>query len=292
MPSFLLGKLRRGYIWRRILLERLTEPVHLNVLALFVALAGSFRAKVAFDLVLRQYHAFSLLKAADFAKENGVGRITAIEFGVANGAGLMNLCKLGERIARLTGVQIDVVGFDTGEGMPAPRDYRDHPEYYRRDDYPMQDQAELRRHLPANCRLVIGDVKDTVGEFLRECEHPIGFVSIDVDYYWSSAEALRIFGGPATKYLPLVVVYLDDIEYDGHSAFAGEQLAVEEFNRQNALRKIAKFGLLREKRIFQRANWIQHLYLAHIFDHPSRASALGLSGTTVLDNPYLGAKPK
>src|SRR6185312_6803978 len=110
-------------------------------------------------------------------------------------------------------------------GMPAPRDYRDHPEYYRRDDYPMQDEAELRSRLPATCRLVIGDVKDTVGEFLRECAHPIGFVSIDMDYYWSSAEALRVFSGPAEKYLPLVLVYLDDIEYDGHSPFAGEQLA-------------------------------------------------------------------
>ncbi len=50
-----LKKLRRGYIWERIFRERLSEPVHLNLLALPVALFGSFELKIYFDLVIRSH---------------------------------------------------------------------------------------------------------------------------------------------------------------------------------------------------------------------------------------------
>ena len=286
MFSFILRKLRHGYIWRRIFLERLTEPLHLNFIALLVAIAGGFRARVAFDLVIRQQHAFSLLKAADYARELGIPRITAIEFGVANGAGLMNICRVSRRVTQITGVEFDIVGFDSGQGMPPPRDYRDHPEYYNQRDYPMHDEAGLRSQLPGNCALLIGDVSRTVPEFLRAVRSPIGFISIDVDYYWSTVEALQILDGNADQYLPLIPIYVDDVEYDGHSVFAGEQLAIEEFNHRNPLRKIARFGFLRQKRVFQRPNWIDHMYLAHVFDHPARARAIDKQGGVVLENPY------
>lgn len=286
MFTYILRKLRHAYIWRRIFLERLAEPLHLNFIALLVAIFGNFRARVAFDLVMRQQHAFPLLKAADYARELGVPRITVMEFGVANGAGLMNICRICQRVTDATGVEFDIVGFDSGEGMPPPRDYRDHPEYYNHRDYPMHDEQGLRSRLPANCKLLIGDVSRTVPEFLRAASNPIGFISIDVDYYWSTVEALRVLEGGPEQYLPLVPIYVDDIEYDGHSMFAGEQLAIEEFNQRNPMRKIAKFSFLRQKRVFQRPNWIDHIYLAHIFDHPSRAKALDKQGGVVLGNPY------
>ena len=43
---------------------------------------------------LRRY-AFALLKAADYAKALGIRKIYALEFGVAAGAGLVNLAWLG-----------------------------------------------------------------------------------------------------------------------------------------------------------------------------------------------------
>jgi hypothetical protein len=48
---FLLPKLGHRHVWCRLFVERLTEPLHLNVLSMFVAVFGSFRAKVAFDRV-------------------------------------------------------------------------------------------------------------------------------------------------------------------------------------------------------------------------------------------------
>jgi hypothetical protein len=44
-------------VLRRVMVERLTEPLHLNMASAFVAVFGGFRAKVAFDLVYKQPYA-------------------------------------------------------------------------------------------------------------------------------------------------------------------------------------------------------------------------------------------
>ena len=288
---FLLAKLTRGYIWRRIALERLTEPLHLNLAALLVALFGSLRARVAFDLVLRQHHAFGLLQAADRARSLGLTAVTAVEFGVANGAGLLNLCEVGARVTAATGVRFDIIGFDTGQGMPPPADHRDHPEYYGAGDFPM-DRAALEARLPPNARVVYGDVAETVPRTLADLTPaaPIGFVSLDVDYYQSSRAALCLLADrdPA-KYLPIVVVYLDDIAFPGHNDWCGELLAVHEFNAAHALRKIARYGFLRTQRVFKNPAWLDHIFLLHVLDHAARqpSPADAPRRAVVLDNPYL-----
>ena len=65
---------------RRILRERLTEPLHLNVASSFVAAFGSVRSKIAFDLQ-RPHYAYGLLEAADQAREAGLRAFTAVELG-------------------------------------------------------------------------------------------------------------------------------------------------------------------------------------------------------------------
>ncbi|GEM_PF-369701 len=256
--------------WSARLAERLTEPLHLNILAAFVKLFGSYTMKIDFDLIRPRHYAFAILEAARFAQRQGVSTITIIEFGVAMGKGLLAMCDIAKQVSRETGVQFSVAGFDTGCGMPPPVDYRDHPDLYQAGDFPM-NQEELARELPPNARLVIGDIKHTVPGFLAELspEQPIGFAAIDVDYYSSAVEALKIFSGPdPTKYLPLTLVYLDDIVLPSHSRFTGELLAVEEFNQANAMRKIDKYRFLRSQRIFKQPRWISQVFLLHVFDHP------------------------
>ena len=65
--------LNRKDIWERILVERLTEPIHLNVISLFVLALGTTRAKIALDLLVRQQHAHGMLYAADTAKRRRTG---------------------------------------------------------------------------------------------------------------------------------------------------------------------------------------------------------------------------
>ena len=235
--------------------------------------------------MVRAQHAFGLLQAADWAKEYGIARLSAIEFGVANGAGLLNLCEIARKVTESTGVEFDIYGFDSGAGMPAPRDYRDHPEYYRRGDFPMQNPTALRSLLPTNARLILGSICETVSAFQPSA--PIGFVSMDVDYYFSTVEALQVFCGPPESYLPWVILYLDDLEFDGHNEHCGELLAAREFTQAHPLRPITRYNLLRQKRIFQRALWIDHVHIAHVLDHPIRSQAIGKQGTVVLENPYL-----
>jgi len=273
---------------RKVLVERGTEPLHLNLLSAIIALCGTYRAKVDFDLVVRQQYAFPLLYAADAAKRYGYETVTIIEFGVAGGAGLVNMCRIAERTQKATGIQFRIFGFDTGNGMPPALDYRDLPESFQAGDFPM-DAASLTRALPDFAKLVIGDVADTIPSFLRSLDGdaPIGFVAVDVDYYSSAKKALAVLTGPPNLYLPIVPVYLDDIGVDGSNPWTGELLAVNEFNHDNEFRKIAPFTMLRSHRIFKNTQWIDRMFAAHIHDHLLRSPAHRREARNVLPNEYI-----
>jgi hypothetical protein len=282
-------KVFRVRILKRIFYERLTEPLHLNVLALWVAVFGSFRLRVAFDLVLRHHNAYGLLRAADEARALGVRRISAIEFGVAAGAGLLNMCQIARRVTKLTGVEIIVYGFDTGQGMPPAQDYRDHPDLYQQGDFPM-DFERLRAHLPENGRLLIGDLSQTLPAFMAQqlsADAPLGYVVVDVDYYSSTVIALSVFDAAPELYLPIVTIYADDVELPENNPYAGEQLAFHEYNARNPLRKICRHEFFEDWRIFQRAIWLKHMYFMHVMDHPRRRQAQAGVEQRVLGNPLL-----
>jgi hypothetical protein len=289
MDLYTLRRLLNDGQLRKVFVERLTEPVHLNVLSLFVALFGSYRTKVDFDLIVRQQYAFPLLFAADAARRFGKRAVTVIEFGVAGGAGLLNMCRIAERTRKATGIAFHVFGFDTGIGMPRAIDYRDLPESFQEGDFPM-DVSKLRRSLPSFANLIIGDVETTIPDFLETITEaaPIGFVAVDVDYYSSAKKVLQILAGHSGLYLPIVPIYLDDIGVDGSNPWTGELLAVSEFNDENRLRKIAPFTLLRSRRIFKNPQWIDRMYAAHIHDHVLRSPAIRRTTKAVLANEYIG----
>jgi len=296
MSLYALRRLSQPGQLRKVLVERGTEPIHLNLLSLFVAAFGSYRAKVDFDLVVRQQYAFPILYAADAAKRYGYKTVTIVEFGVAGGAGLLNMCRIAERTRKETGIEFRIVGFDTGKGMPPAVDYRDLPESFQAGDFPM-DEQRLRETLPEFAELVIGDISETVPEFCRSLSEdaPIGFVATDVDYYSSAKKALEILKGAPEHYLPVVPVYLDDIGVDGSNPWTGELLAVDEFNRENALRKVAPFTLLRSRRIFKNTQWIDRMFAGHIHDHALRSAAHQQVSQRILPNEYInwrGAQPR
>lgn len=283
-----LKKLGQKYIWERIFYERLTEPLHLNVISIFIFLFGSLRKKIAFDLVIRQQHAYALLNVADQAKSLGYSKATIMEFGVAAGAGLLNLQKLAKQVTRETGISFDLYGFDTGTGMPQPQSYKDHPEIYQAGDFPM-DFSLLSSELETHTKLIIGQLSETVKSFseLDFTAAPIGFISIDVDYYSSTVDALKVLELNPENYLPRVLIYLDDLEDQSHNSYCGEQAAVSEFTARNSMRPIEKHPFLRGYRIFKNARWIDHIYQCHILDHKTRNLLDNGRKKAVLTNPYL-----
>ena len=289
MLNPLLRRLARPGKLRKVLVERATEPLHVNFAAMLVALFGGFRSRAEFDLVLRPQYTFPILRAADLALEWGYSKLTILEFGVASGAGLLNICRIAELVRKETGVEFRVVGFDTGTGMPPPVDYRDLPEIYQESDFPM-DVARLKAGLPKNCELILGPIAETLPAFLEgvAADAPIGFASIDVDYYSSAKAALDVFRDAPEKYLPVLPLYLDDVGDITVNPWVGEALAVNEFNVENRLRKISPWTMLRARRICKNAKWIDHIFAMHILDHRIRTPGGRKGAQRVIDNEFIG----
>lgn len=289
MNPFLLNKLTQRRIWNRILNERLAEPIHLNLLSLFVWLFGSYRAKINHDLIIRQNHAYSILKCADYAKYSGLKTVSLLEFGVASGLGLLNMCKIAQNVSKSTGISFNIYGFDTGKGMPPAVDYRDHPDIYQEGDFPMNFD-ELRKAMPTNASLLIGDVSTTVESFISNLslDEPIGYVVLDVDYYSSAREALKIFlDSEPGKYLPITLLYADDVALEQHNGWCGELLAINEFNADSKLRKIEHHAFFENSRIYRRAEWLKHIFFLHVLDHPTRCNVTSNEKKRIISNPYL-----
>ena len=281
-------KIFRGYILKRLFYERLAEPIHLNIISFFVLLFGSYRMKCDFDLVLRSQHAYSLYKAADLALKENKKKVSVIEFGVANGAGLSNIQHIAKKITKDTGISFDIYGFDTGKGMPPPASFKDHPDCYQEGDFPM-DFDRLQKTLDSNTKLIIGNIEETLPKFLTQKfdECPIAFISIDVDYYSSTVQALKILEMVPNHYLPRVIIYLDDLQDEFHNSWCGELAAVSEFSEKHDYRKIERHTFTRSDRVFQRARWIDHIFVAHILDHPIRTNLKTNRPKTILNNPHI-----
>lgn len=285
-------KLLNPRIVRRIYLERLGEPLIYNLVAIWFLIVGRFSKKIDYDLVPRQPYAFGALEAFKKAKEIGIKKITLIEFGVAAGAGLLNLIYICQKLRNEFGIDFTVIGFDSGEGMPPAKDYKDHPEKYKLGDFPMSDQKKLQSMLPENSKLYIGPIAKTVSNFFEDfkgSKSVIGFVSIDVDYYTSTNDCLEIFKGPPGSYLPACPVYLDDVNNIDHNPYCGELLAINEFNTNYSThRKFAQMNQLRNWRIFKNALWLDQMYFYHVFDHELRNPRIyEKNPVAVLENPYI-----
>ena len=117
---------------------------------------------------------------------------------------LVALEVISSQVEKALGVKIEIVGFDTGNGLPAPRDYRDLPHLWEKGFYEM-DQDMLRARL-RRAQLVLGDISETSREWLRSDHAPIGFVAFDLDYYSSTKAAFALFEGDAGSHLPRVLL--------------------------------------------------------------------------------------
>lgn len=218
--------------------------------------------------VARPNYTWSVLHSARIARTLGIDRITVAEFGVAGGNGLVALEAAATAAEGFFGVGIDVVGFDSGGGIPAPRDHRDAPYVIAAGDFPM-DTDRLRARLQRS-ELLLGLVEETLPRFLEGTSSPVGFVSIDLDYYSSTVAALALLTAPPDRLLPRVMCYFDDVMGYPWGDFNGERLAIAEFNEREPDRKISPVYGLRYflPRPWSQAMWPEMMYLAHILDHP------------------------
>ena len=282
------NKILLARIWKRIYIERLCEPILYNVVSLFIFIFGNFVKKIEYDLVPRCPYAFGVNLAFAEATKQNTKKILIIEFGVASGAGLFNLAYIAKRLSKIYNIDYEVIGFDTGLGMPTPVDYKDHPEKYRAGDFPPLNLPE--NELPKKTKIHYGKIKETVN--LIKCYHEqgvkIGFVSVDVDYYSSTASCLKSLIFDESFYLSSAVLYFDDVYNIDHNEFCGELLAINEFNQTNRFRKICKMTQLKDWRIFKKAVWLDQMYFLHVLDSSYRdPKNWQNSKTAIIVNPYL-----
>jgi hypothetical protein len=230
---------------------------------------GSVQLRTEFDIWDRPNYAYGLFMSAQQAKALGIGAISAIEFGVAGGTGLVAMENIAAKVTEELGVQISVFGFDLGKGMPVARDYRDLPYVWESGFFEMD--VKLLKDRLQRAELILGPVSETVPQFLSKVKsNPIGFVAFDLDYYSSTKEAFGVLrGGPETR-LPRTYCYFDDIvwpERACHNDYTGELLAIREYNQEHSIQKISKINLLSWMRA-RAAMWNEQMYIHHDFEHP------------------------
>jgi len=131
------------------------------------------------------------------------------------------------------------------------------------------DVPKLQQRLKRS-RLVLGNVAEKVNTFFED-HHPapIGAISFDLDFYSSTVDALRLLDtGEDGHFLPRMFCYFDDTlgEIELYSDFAGERLAIQEFNECHPGKKLSPAYYLRA--VPMAPAWHHQIWLLHDFLHP------------------------
>jgi hypothetical protein len=231
----------------------------------------------------RPNYVWGVVHGAGLAQTLGVHQISVVEFGVAGGNGLIALQDIAAKVEEMLGVKIDAYGFDTGTGLPKPTDYRDLPNFFSEGFYPM-DAEKLRTQLN-KAVLRLGQIQNTISDFINSKPAPVAFISFDLDLYTSTRHAFALFEADQNLLLPRIHCYFDDILGFTYSEFTGELLAIADFNSGHKMRKISKINGLKyflPQSLAQR-KWVDQFYLAHIFDHTSYGYYDGLNPASALN---------
>jgi hypothetical protein len=213
--------------------------------------------------------AYGTYAAALQAKGLGLPAVSVIEFGVASGNGLRALERHAAALEEEMGIRIEVYGFDRAHGLAKTGDPRDLPFWFSPGTFRV-DRDVVQRSLK-RAHYIVGDIADTLPEFRARKAAPVGFISIDVDYYTSTKDCLELFLTPQETRLPRVLCYLDDIfgisDLTIISECIGEISAINEWNIEHPSAPIQKVLGLNSKRAFPRS-WNDQIYCLHDLTHP------------------------
>ena len=229
----------------------------------------SYQERLKFCAVRRPHYGHCIFEAAQLATRLKYPKISVIEFGCGGGNGLIDAEMHIAEITRVFPLEIELYGFDTGAGLPVAEDYRDFPHYFKPGLYSM-NQSTLEQRLKI-AKLVIGDVRETCKTFFSDHKPaPVGCVFHDLDFYSSTSAALALFDADSSLFLPRVYMYFDDVIGSNTwavSEFAGEPLAIEEFNKAHSSKKIAANRRMPLEYPDQ-WEWTHQVFIYHDFRHP------------------------
>lgn len=200
--------------------------------------------------LIRPVYYLGLDRAFRYAKKLGLEQFSILEFGVAEGNGILLLQTLAAAMREhptFRSRRAKIIGYDTFEGLPQIESVRDGRSTWQTGDYP-GDLARLRALVdPALVQLEPGLFSESIPR-TREtlAAYPPLFVIVDCDLY---ASTVSIFAALFPAHMPaLSFWYFDDTNLNFYSEQVGEQAAIREFNAQpgNAFEFVPDYAALSE----------------------------------------------
>jgi len=165
-------------------------------------------------------------------------------------------------------------------GLPASDDPRDLLYLWQPGDYKM-DESALRKRLSGS-KLYLGNVADTIEQFAQDNPPPLAMCIFDLDYYSSTASALKLFDIKVLETLPRVTCYFDDV--DVSSRFNGVLGAIADFNTTHDEKKIFRMeGHYHHQTFGMLYNRVMHM---HDFRHSQYNRYI--AGITATELPIAG----
>jgi hypothetical protein len=240
---------------------------------------GSYQARVRAGAVQRPHYGWCLYFAAQQARALGYSKVTAVELGVAGGNGLVCMCRHRREIKKELGVEVVIVGFDAGSGLPPSQDPRDLLYFWPAGSFAM-DRSALERRTAGEAALRIGDVSETIPQWNPEPDAPLGAVLFDLDLYTSTSAALALL--TKANVLPRIWCYFDDICGGPENMITdriGEREAIGEFNQKPE--RVELNDHLSPAYAFKNMTpeaWHQQIYLYHRLSHPQYSQCLYAKG--------------
>ena len=205
-------------------------------------------------------------------------KLSIIEFGVAGVNGLIAAEYLASKIEQHLngGIEFEIYGFDTGEGLPEPESKEDLPYWFEAKQYKM-DVERLKSRL-TRAKLILGNVKDTSENFFKKYNPaPVGALFYDMDYHSSTRDCFKLFDESEIEkfFLPRLYLYMDDVigqDIEMYGEFNGQLLAIKDFNQRSDGIKIHLNQNLLARNNFDAKHQI---YYAHLFNHLQYSSFVG-----------------
>ena len=205
-----------------------------------VALLKYFSLKFT---TFRPHYETLMYESSKNAIKLGYDEINVIELGVAGGDGIKTLTKYKKKIEKILKIKINIIGFDTGKGLPEIKNKKDLPFFWKGGDYTNQNLTELEKEL-ANVKIYQGNISSTLDEFIDQNKKKIGLIIFDLDLYSST----KLFFNKIPKLskenllLPRIFCYFDDLFLADYvlDDSNGEPLAISEFNTEFKDLKLGK----------------------------------------------------
>ena len=215
----------------------------------------------------------------------GFNEISVVELGVAGGNGIKSILKYKRKIEKILDIKINIVGFDTGTGLPNSDLKEDLPYFWKQGDYTNINLKDLEKE-DSSIKIYEGNISSTIDKYILENKIKIGLIFFDLDLYSSTKLFLDMIPALSEKklLLPRVFCYFDDLFVADYTLndINGEPLAIKEFNNQFKKIKLGKtFDHITDFK-FPLAKG--QIYTLHDFDNENYNKYIGIYSTASLSN--------